>query len=144
VGVTGYRVYRDGVLIATVQTTYYLDSGLATGSSHSYTVRALDAAGNQSQPSTPLNVTTSDGRGASDLAGAVFAPNGTPLGGASVVVVPSKGSTKGATTSSNGGWTVSNVSGACQVTISLAPYPTKTFTMTAANKQIALALTVLS
>jgi fibronectin type 3 domain-containing protein len=145
VGVTGYGVYRDGVLVATVQTLYYLDAGLAAGTIHTYTVRALDAAGNQSQPSMSLSVATPGGKAATaTLAGAVFASNGKPLSGASVLVTPTKGAPKTATTNSNGGWAVSNVSGTCQVTVSLAGYPTKTFSMSTAGKQTVVALTVLS
>lgn len=51
VGVTGYRIYRDGSLIATVGTvTAYADT-TAAASSHSYTVAACDAAGNCSAQS---------------------------------------------------------------------------------------------
>jgi Carboxypeptidase regulatory-like domain len=128
-----------------VQTSYYLDSGLAAGTIHSYTVRALDAAGNQSQPSMSLSAITSNGKGASAaFAGAVSAPNGQPLSGASVLVTPTKGSAKTARTSSNGGWEVSNVSGTCRVTVSLAGYPTKAFSMSTAEKHTVLALTELS
>lgn len=61
VGVTGYKVYRDGaaVEIATVTTgTSYADSGLLTGSTHSYTVAAFDAAGNLSAKSASVSATT--------------------------------------------------------------------------------------
>src|SRR5262249_19583514 len=33
VGVTGYQIIRDNVVVATVPNTYYVDSGLAAGSS---------------------------------------------------------------------------------------------------------------
>jgi hypothetical protein len=61
VGVTGYKVFRDGgtTPIATVTTaTTFADTGLATGSTHSYAVVAVDAAGNQSPPSATASATT--------------------------------------------------------------------------------------
>ena len=45
VGVTEYRVYRNGVQIATTGATTYRDSGLAPGA-YGYSVKAYDAAGN--------------------------------------------------------------------------------------------------
>ncbi len=58
VGVTDYRVYRDGALRATVTSTTYADTGLGASESHGYTVRARDAAGNESPASTTVNATT--------------------------------------------------------------------------------------
>ena len=59
VGVHGYRVYRDSVLVATVGTNAFSDTGLAGGSTHSYTVAAIDGAGNASaQSSSASNTTT--------------------------------------------------------------------------------------
>jgi hypothetical protein len=49
VGVTSYRVYRDGVLIKTTTSTSIFDRP-GTTSSHRYAVFALDAAGNISEP----------------------------------------------------------------------------------------------
>jgi hypothetical protein len=60
-GVAGYRVFRDGgaTEIATVTTgTSFSDTGLAVGSTHSYTVSAFDAANNQSAKSTSASATT--------------------------------------------------------------------------------------
>ncbi|WP_238011712.1 DUF4832 domain-containing protein [Dactylosporangium sp. AC04546] len=57
VGVTGYQVYRDGVLRTTVTGTSYTDTGLAAGS-YTYTVRARDAAGNLSPASAPVTAAT--------------------------------------------------------------------------------------
>jgi large repetitive protein len=55
-GVTSYRLYRNGALVATVAGTIAIDSTLATDGSYSYTVTALDAAGNESAASTPVTV----------------------------------------------------------------------------------------
>jgi parallel beta-helix repeat protein len=59
VAVTGYDVYRDGALLATVGagTLAYMDT-VAVGSTHSYTVDAFDAAGNHSATPGPVTVTT--------------------------------------------------------------------------------------
>jgi len=46
VGVSGYLVYRDGVMIATTTATSHVDGQLSSGRSYSYKVRAYDAAGN--------------------------------------------------------------------------------------------------
>ena len=58
VGVAGYRVYRDGVEIATPTGTSYTDRSVAAGTAYTYTVRAYDAAGNLSEPSNEATVTT--------------------------------------------------------------------------------------
>ena len=52
VGVTGYKVYRGGVQIATGASTSFSDTGLTPGTSFPYTVAAFDAAGNTSNQST--------------------------------------------------------------------------------------------
>jgi chitodextrinase len=53
VGVTGYRVYRNGTQVGSPSGTSYTDTGLTNGTSYSYTVAAVDAAGNRSTPSSP-------------------------------------------------------------------------------------------
>jgi chitodextrinase len=58
VGVTGYRVYRNGALVATVGTTSWTNNGLSTSTTYAYTVSAIDAAGNESAQSTALSVRT--------------------------------------------------------------------------------------
>jgi fibronectin type 3 domain-containing protein len=60
VGVVGYNVYRDGgaVPIATVSATNFSDTGLGISSTHSYTVKAFDAANNQSTASNTATATT--------------------------------------------------------------------------------------
>ncbi|MGH8985301.1 MAG: fibronectin type III domain-containing protein, partial [Acidimicrobiia bacterium] len=47
-GVAGYRVYRDGALVASTSTTNRTVSGLACGTSYTFAVTAYDAAGNTS------------------------------------------------------------------------------------------------
>ena len=59
IGVTGYEVYRGGALVATLgNVTSYADSGLSPNTTYSYTVRALDAAGNRSTASDPATAIT--------------------------------------------------------------------------------------
>ncbi|MBI5641364.1 MAG: fibronectin type III domain-containing protein [Nitrospirae bacterium] len=48
VGVTGYEVYRDNILLKTVTTTYTSDLGLSPSTNYCYQVLAFDAAGNKS------------------------------------------------------------------------------------------------
>jgi hypothetical protein len=58
VGVAGYRIYRNGSLVATSQATSYLDSGLSPQTTYTYAVSAYDAAGNVSALSAPVSATT--------------------------------------------------------------------------------------
>ena len=59
VGVTGYKVYRGGTEIASLGTvTSYTDTTVAGSTTYSYTVRAVDAAGNLSDPSNTATATT--------------------------------------------------------------------------------------
>ncbi|WP_026709623.1 reprolysin-like metallopeptidase [Flavobacterium filum] len=58
VGVTGYDVYRDGSLLASVTGTTYTATGLTASTTYSFFVRAKDAAGNVSGNSNTVSVTT--------------------------------------------------------------------------------------
>ncbi len=58
VGVTGYRIYRDGSLLLTTLALFFSDSGLQPATSYLYSVTALDASGNESLASE-ISVTTS-------------------------------------------------------------------------------------
>ncbi len=61
-GLSGYRIYRDGSSTAldevNAPTTTYSDSGLSASTQYSYTVRAFDAAGNESALSAAATATT--------------------------------------------------------------------------------------
>jgi chitodextrinase len=59
VGVTGYRVSRDGVLLGTVTSLSYADSGLSSSTSYTYAVVAVDAANNASSPTSGTVATAS-------------------------------------------------------------------------------------
>ena len=58
VGVTGYRVFRDGAQIAIAPGASYSDTGVQPKTNHSYYVVAIDAAGNASPPSNTVTATT--------------------------------------------------------------------------------------
>src|SRR3989449_106838 len=58
VGVTGYRVYRNGTLAASPTGTSVSIVGLSASTTYSFTVSAVDAAGNASALSAPLSATT--------------------------------------------------------------------------------------
>jgi hypothetical protein len=59
IGVAAYNVYRNGILIGTVNTPLaFADLGLASSTSYSYTLAAFDAVGNLSPQSAPFVVTT--------------------------------------------------------------------------------------
>ncbi|CAM3344105.1 DNRLRE domain-containing protein [Shewanella violacea] len=56
--VSGYKVFRDDVMIATPIITSFNDSGLTPSTSYIYKVIAFDGANNESEPSIGLDVTT--------------------------------------------------------------------------------------
>ena len=59
VGVTGYNIYRSGVLVGSTTTEpFFVFSGLTGNTKYNMTVRAKDAAGNLSNASAALAVTT--------------------------------------------------------------------------------------
>ena len=87
-GVTGYRLTRNGTAVANLSgsTLTYNDTGLASGTAYTYTVAALDAAGNISSPSalsastksaTPGDVNGDDAVNITDLSILISNWNGT-------------------------------------------------------------------
>src|SRR5205823_4638986 len=58
VAVAGYRVYRNGTLPVSPSTTSAPITGLSAATTYSFTVSAVDAAGNASALSAPLSATT--------------------------------------------------------------------------------------
>ncbi|MEK5126481.1 putative mucin/carbohydrate-binding domain-containing protein [Bacillus sp. FSL R9-9492] len=60
VGVKEYQVLRDGKFIQTVQGTTFTDSKLTANIEYKYTVKAIDAAGNQSIQSSVLSIKTKE------------------------------------------------------------------------------------
>lgn len=59
VGVTGYKVFQGGTVIANVTGTTHQVTGLSSGTTYSFHVTAVDAAGNESGASNTVTVTTS-------------------------------------------------------------------------------------
>jgi len=74
VGVTGYKIYRNGTYLTTTTSTSYNNTGLTAATSYSYRVSAIDAAGNESSQSTAKSVTTQAG-----TTGGTTPPSGTVL-----------------------------------------------------------------
>src|SRR5206468_1565999 len=126
VGVDHYAVYRNGVQVGTTTVSNYVDSGLQPRTSYVYTVRAFDAAGNQSALSSSRTTSTAAPvSGSTGALGGVVYRAGSPLNNASVTVDPSSGGTKTTSTNSQGTWRVSNLAlGPCTVTISASGSPT--------------------
>ncbi|HET6454427.1 MAG TPA: family 10 glycosylhydrolase [Armatimonadota bacterium] len=59
VGVTGYKIYRGGVYLASVPNADgYTDTSCAPSTGYTYTVSAYDASGNNSAQSAPASATT--------------------------------------------------------------------------------------
>ena len=58
VGVTGYKIYRDGVQVDTSPTNSYSDTGLSPSTTYTYTVSAYDAEGNESSQSSSASAST--------------------------------------------------------------------------------------
>jgi glucose/arabinose dehydrogenase len=80
VGVTGYRIFRQGVAVATATGTSHSDVGLSPSTTYNYEVTAFDAAGNESARSAAVTATTG---GAPVLTSITVAPASAtvPLGG---------------------------------------------------------------
>ncbi|MFA4941285.1 MAG: choice-of-anchor Q domain-containing protein [Patescibacteria group bacterium] len=58
VGVTGYRLRRNGVVLSTTANTSYSDTTVSAQTSYTYTVSAYDVANNESGQSTQVQITT--------------------------------------------------------------------------------------
>ncbi|MBI4712487.1 MAG: fibronectin type III domain-containing protein [Planctomycetes bacterium] len=64
VGVTGYKVYRNGTNLTNVtNSTNYTDSGLSANTAYTYNVAAYDQTGNTSAQSSAASATTQAGGG---------------------------------------------------------------------------------
>ncbi|MEV4806248.1 PHB depolymerase family esterase [Nonomuraea sp. NPDC049421] len=104
-GVTGYRVLRatSGTFaqVGTSATTSFTDSGLTANTTYRYQVRAYDAAGNVSEVSNTVEITTSEG-GTSGACSAV--PAVQSQWGTGYVIQPLTVTNTG--TSTMTGWTV--------------------------------------
>jgi hypothetical protein len=58
VGVTGYKIFRNGVQIGTSASANYSDTGLSATTAYAYTVSAYDAVSNESAKSVSASATT--------------------------------------------------------------------------------------
>lgn len=58
VGVTAYKLYKNGTFSKSVGGTSATISGLASGTTYKFTVSAVDAAGNESARTAALSITT--------------------------------------------------------------------------------------
>lgn len=58
VGVKGYQIFRNGVMIDTVPGTHLIDKKLQPSTEYFYTVKAIDVAGNESVQSNIFTITT--------------------------------------------------------------------------------------
>jgi len=67
VAVITYDIYRDGQPAGTSPVTTYTDTGVEPNTTYTYTVRARDAAGNTSPPSSPVTVTTPKAAGVAPI-----------------------------------------------------------------------------
>ena len=67
VGVTGYRVYKNGTFLATTGATSYHVTGLTATTTYSFTVKAKDAANNISSTSNTATITTSGNSTTTDI-----------------------------------------------------------------------------
>lgn len=70
-GVLDYRLFRNGALAATVSGTSHTDTNLQSSTAYSYSVRARDAAGNESAASGTLATSTLAG----NVATVYYRPN---------------------------------------------------------------------
>jgi len=89
VGVTGYRIYRGSTLAGTVSgsTLSYNVTGLTANTAYTFTVKAVDAAGNESAASNAVGVTTNTNTGPDTQA--PTAPSGLHvMGSATATTVP--------------------------------------------------------
>ncbi len=88
VGVAGYKVYRNGLQVATTTTTSYTDNGLNQNTTYVYTVAAYDFAGNVSAQSAPINATTTNTAPPPATPAFVQVNSATPQSAQTTVTVP--------------------------------------------------------
>ncbi len=70
VGVTGYKIFKDGALEATLgNVNTYQVTGLVASTAYNFTAAALDAAGNESVVSNAVSITTNSSGGGSSGGG---------------------------------------------------------------------------
>jgi hypothetical protein len=107
VGVTGYKVYRGGILVGSPATTTYSDTGLTAATRYSYTLAACDAANNCSAQSNPVSAATMSAPTGSNVAlasvGAIASASST-YSSAYPLAAVNDGQRTGNTWGNGGGW----------------------------------------
>jgi fibronectin type 3 domain-containing protein len=147
VGVTGYEVLRNGVVVATTTRTQLLDANLPAGTSFTYAVRARDAAGNRSASSSSVNAKTVQvsNSASGTLAGAVYDTTGAALANVVVKLTLPNGTSKSGKTNSDGVWKFSNLAPAqYALTFTLAGHPAQTLNASPVAGRTVLAATLLA
>ncbi|WP_447964923.1 InlB B-repeat-containing protein [Nitrospira sp. Ecomares 2.1] len=118
VGVTGYDVTRNNVVIGQPGTNAFVDKTTSPGMTYHYTVKARDADGNVSASSAPLQVTTAKGIAqlevfVSGSGSVVSTPNGINCPRRSCLASYPQQSVVTLTPQPEKGWTFSGWSGSC-------------------------------
>jgi hypothetical protein len=135
------------VLVDTVKTTYFLDSGLAAGTVYNFQVRAIDAAGNRSTASNSLSPRTASQTTSNKgvLSGVAFDANGQGNRDAVARFAPASGATKADNANAKGVWSISNLNpGMGTLTISAPGRAALTFTVTVVAGKTELAYSTFS
>jgi len=138
IGVAGYRVYRGGTLAGTTTSTSYQDTGLTASTNYTYTVRAYDAAGNQSADSTAASATTLAPPPVPTVS-LTATPTNIPAGGSSTL---SWTSTDATSCAASGGWNGTKAVSGSQVVSGLVTQSTYTLTCNGAGGQAVASATV--
>jgi hypothetical protein len=104
VGVTGYKVYRGGVLVGNPATTTYSDIGLTASTSYSYTLAACDASTNCSAQSNPVSATTTTSSNVALASVGAVASASSTYSSAFPVIAVNDNQRTGNTWGNGGGW----------------------------------------
>ena len=128
-GATSYNVYRGGSKVGSATGTSYTDTGLSPSTGYSYTVTAVNAAG-EGPASAAVNATTTSGQGVP------AAPTGLAVGSVtSTSVALSWSAVSGATSYDvyRGGSRVGSATGTSYTDTGLSPSTGYSYTVTAVN-----------
>lgn len=109
VGVVGYDIYRNNNLLTSVTPTSFGDTSLTASTNYSYFVKARDAAGNVSNSSNTVTVTTqSPPATTGSITGTVYSNRGGVISGAKVATTVN-GAKQTYTTNSSGLYSIPNL-----------------------------------
>jgi fibronectin type 3 domain-containing protein len=117
--VVAYDIYRDGQQVGSSTVANYLDSGVAAGSTHSYTVKSRDAAGNASAASSALSAKAASVSGSSSTVAGVVYSSGKPIANV-VVTLTASGVNKSTKTSTTGVYKFSNLKANLTYTVTVS------------------------